>query len=202
RRRRAHFTTDHSAKRRSSPTFNKASAAAAQLIRMYSLLVLCLLPVVYVTASSSPCERGWRYFPVTKSCYKLIDDELPWTVSEFKCLFQGAHHASISSAAENRFVHELAHHGEMWTGAAFFGSSRVYVNSDQTPFGSYANWKDGVEPPMNKNRRCIKMDENGEWFLSCCKRNALAVCEKPAAYSWESTNDLSEFRRAKFFRRA
>lgn len=40
-------------------------------------------------------------------------------------------------------ISELAHHGEMWTGAAFFGSSKVYVNSDQTPFGRYSNWKNG-----------------------------------------------------------
>lgn len=60
--------------------------------------------VVSVVASSS-CEPGWRYFPVTNSCYKLIDDELPWTVAEFKCLFQGAHHVSVDSAAENQFVH-------------------------------------------------------------------------------------------------
>ncbi|RCN32302.1 hypothetical protein ANCCAN_21898 [Ancylostoma caninum] len=68
---------------------------------MYSLLAF--LAVVAVVASSS-CEPGWRYFPVTNSCYKLIDEELPWTVAEFKCLFQGAHHVSVDSAAENQFV--------------------------------------------------------------------------------------------------
>ncbi|RCN32366.1 lectin C-type domain protein [Ancylostoma caninum] len=162
---------------------------------MYSLLAF--LAVVAVVASSS-CEPGWRYFPVTNSCYKLIDEELPWTVAEFKCLFQGAHHVSVDSAAENQFVRELARHGEMWTGAAFFGSSKVYVNSDQTPFGRFTNWKNGVEPPMNRARRCIKMDRDGQWLQSCCKKRSLAVCEKPAMYSWESTNELSEFRRAKF----
>ncbi|KHJ92804.1 hypothetical protein OESDEN_07299 [Oesophagostomum dentatum] len=107
---------------------------------MYSLFAL--LAVIYVVAAG-PCDPGWRYFPVTNSCYKLIEDELPWTVAEFKCLFQGAHHVSVSSAAENQFVHELARHGEMWTGAAFFGAGKVYVNADQTPFGRYSNWKNG-----------------------------------------------------------
>ncbi|VDP13448.1 unnamed protein product [Heligmosomoides polygyrus] len=105
---------------------------------------------VLVVEAASPCPEGWRYFPVTNSCYKLLDDELPWTLAEFKCLFQGAHHASIDSAAENQFVHELARHGEMWTGAAVFGASNVYVNTDQTPYGAYTNWQGGhAAPPLS-----------------------------------------------------
>lgn len=167
---------------------------------MRHTLLALLAAGVYVVEAASPCPEGWRYFPVTNSCYKLLDDELPWTLAEFKCLFQGAHHASIDSAAENQFVHELARHGEMWTGAAVFGASNVYVNTDQTPYGAYTNWQGGVTPPINKARRCVKMDRNGEWFQSCCKKRSLAVCEKRPSYSWELTNDLSDFRRAKFRR--
>ncbi|KAK6019673.1 lectin C-type domain protein [Ostertagia ostertagi] len=162
------------------------------------VVLFCLLALA--VNARSPCSEGWRYFPVTNACYKLIDDELPWTIAEFKCLFQGAHHVSVDNAAENQFVHELARRGEMWTGAAWFGSTPDYVNSDQTPYGRYTNWKSGVTPSLNKARRCIKIGRDGQWFQSCCKKKSLAVCEKPAAYSWESSNDLSEFRRAKFRR--
>ncbi|PIO70280.1 lectin C-type domain protein [Teladorsagia circumcincta] len=167
---------------------------------MIRTVVALLVAGVYAVNARSPCAEGWRYFPVTNACYKLIDDELPWTIAEFKCLFQGAHHVSVDSAAENQFVHELARRGEMWTGAAWFGSTPDYVNSDQTPYGRYTNWKSGVTPSLNKARRCIKIGRDGQWFQSCCKKKSLAVCEKPAAYSWESSNDLSEFRRAKFRR--
>ncbi|WKY12692.1 hypothetical protein Q1695_003916 [Nippostrongylus brasiliensis] len=165
----------------------------------YSVLAL-LATGVYVASAASPCPEGWRYFPVTNKCYKLLDDELPWTIAEFKCLFQGAHHVSVESAAENQFVHELARRGEMWTGAAFFGSTMMYVNSDQAPYGRYTNWKGGITPPLNRARRCIKIDRDGQWFQSCCKKKSLAVCEKHASYSWEATNDLNDFRRAKFRR--
>ncbi|KAE9412768.1 hypothetical protein Angca_010084 [Angiostrongylus cantonensis] len=146
-------------------------------------------------ASVKPCDAGWRYFPHTKSCYKLIDEELPWSAAEYRCLFQGAHHTSIESAAENQFVHELSRRSEMWTGAAYFGNS--YVNSDSKPYGRYTNWKGGITPPMTRARRCIKLDRNGKWFQSCCRKVSLTVCEKPAAYSQESTNNLSGFRRFK-----
>ncbi|KAK6039767.1 lectin C-type domain protein [Cooperia oncophora] len=119
-----------------------------------TVVALLLAGVYAVTAG--PCADGWRYFPVTNTCYKLIDDELPWTIAEFKCLFQGAHHVSIESAAENKFVHELARHGEMWTGAAWFGSSADYVNSDQTPYGRYTNWKGGERKWDEKKREHLQ----------------------------------------------
>ncbi|KAK5969217.1 hypothetical protein GCK32_013564 [Trichostrongylus colubriformis] len=46
-------------------------------------VVALLLAGVYVV-NAGPCAEGWRYFPVTNACYKLIDDELPWTIAEFK----------------------------------------------------------------------------------------------------------------------
>ncbi|KJH42545.1 hypothetical protein DICVIV_11469 [Dictyocaulus viviparus] len=65
---------------------------------------ICIRLVLFADVVAGPCENGWRYFPVTNACYKLMEDELPWSAAEFKCLFQGAHHASIENAAENQFV--------------------------------------------------------------------------------------------------
>uniref|UniRef100_A0A1I7WI29 Secreted protein n=1 Tax=Heterorhabditis bacteriophora TaxID=37862 RepID=A0A1I7WI29_HETBA len=60
-----------------------------------------------------------------------------------------------------------------------------------------------VTLPMNRARRCIKMDQAGFWFQSCCKKKTFAVCEKPAAYevSFDKTTvEQNNFRRVKFFR--
>lgn len=108
----------------------------------------------------------------------FFSENLPWTIAEFKCLFQGAHHVSIDSPEENQFVHELSRWSEIWTGAAFFGKDQHYVNSDGSRYGNFENWKDGRKPPMNRARRCIKMDGNGEWFQSCCKKKTFTICEK------------------------
>ncbi|KJH53781.1 hypothetical protein DICVIV_00212 [Dictyocaulus viviparus] len=92
---------------------------------------------------------------------------------------------------------EISHHGVTWIGAAVFGKSKSYMYSDQSPYGHYANWRGGMIPRINPARRCIKMDRNGYWFQSCCKLRSISVCKKPATL-WESTNDLTEFRRSKF----
>ena len=106
-------------------------------------------------------------------------------------------------AQRNQFVHEVAQHSEIWTGAAYFGKNAVYVNADQSPFGRFENWKTGSRPAMNRARRCIKMDKSGDWFQSCCKKKTWTVCEKKAtgSPSFEDTNEVSDFRKAKFFRR-
>ncbi|KAJ1354467.1 hypothetical protein KIN20_011414 [Parelaphostrongylus tenuis] len=79
--------------------------------------------------------------------------------------------------------------------AAYFGNS--YVNSDHKAYGRYTNWRNGKTPAMNRSRRCIKLDRNGKWFQSCCRKISLSVCKKAAAKSWESTSDLSHFGRFK-----
>ncbi|CAD6196409.1 unnamed protein product [Caenorhabditis auriculariae] len=173
------------------------------------ILSLLIFSASVLAVSASPCpDSSWRYFPTTNSCYKLISENLPWTIAEFKCLFQGAHHVSIESQEENQFVHEVAKHGEIWTGAAFFGKSNVYVNADGSQYGRFTNWKDDRTPSMNRARRCIKMDADGDWFQSCCKKKTFTVCEKKAAYrpsedfesSSDETNNIARRSRARFAR--
>ncbi|CAP29231.1 Protein CBR-CLEC-1 [Caenorhabditis briggsae] len=166
---------------------------------VFTVIALVVSAILIPEALADPCgDSNWRYFPQTNSCYKLIDENLPWTIAEFKCLFQGAHHVSIDSPEENQFVHELSHWSEIWTGAAFFGKDMHYVNSDGSRYGNFENWKDGRKPPMNRARRCIKMDQNGEWFQSCCKKKTYTICEKKAAYSASSysgsNNSVNGFR--------
>lgn len=120
--------------------------------------------------SAYSCENGWRYFPGTRSCYKLINDRNPWSVAELKCLYEGAHHTSISSYEENNFVHgqsnnlplhalslsfsfllsvknfhfsELSQYQEIWLGGAFFGQEYIYTWSDRTPYGLFEQWQAG-----------------------------------------------------------
>ncbi|CAI5452051.1 unnamed protein product [Caenorhabditis angaria] len=151
--------------------------------------LILLVAFFAISGAAQECgDSSWRYFPTTNSCYKLISENLPWTIAEFKCLFQGAHHVSIDSYEENQFVHELSRYSEIWTGAAFFGRDMRYVNSDGTRYGGFENWQSGVKPPLNKARRCIKMDENGEWFQSCCKKKTFTICEKKATSSLYSNN--------------
>ncbi|GMS77901.1 hypothetical protein PENTCL1PPCAC_76, partial [Pristionchus entomophagus] len=152
------------------------------------LATVSTLLIAYVSAN---CDPGWRYLPSTQSCYKLLDDQLPWSVSEIRCLYQGGHHPSITSYEENQFVHETARHQEVWLGAAFFGSDYAYVNSDHTPFGYWEGWEfGGSRPSMNRARRCIKINNRGEWFQSCCKKLAVSVCKKAATPAWGNDNNL------------
>ncbi|PAV76466.1 hypothetical protein WR25_11612 [Diploscapter pachys] len=153
--------------------------------RYSTILLLALAAFAY----GDPCGGSdWKYNPRTNACYKLLREILPWTVAEFKCLFQGAHHASIESWEENQFVSEVAQHMEIWTGAAYFGSSPAYVNSDQKPYGHYINWKNGRTPLMNRARRCIKMNPQGYWFQSCCKKKTYSVCKKAASGAGASSS--------------
>ncbi|CAJ0577103.1 unnamed protein product, partial [Mesorhabditis spiculigera] len=92
----------------------------------------------------------------------------------------GGHQASITSQQENDFVHGLVSYREMFTGGAYFGSNPVYVNSDGRPFSNFENWEDGSRPAMNRARRCIKVNEYGKWFQSCCKQYGATVCKKPS----------------------
>ncbi|CAJ0925281.1 unnamed protein product, partial [Mesorhabditis belari] len=139
------------------------------------------------TVFAATCQPGWKHHSATNSCYKPLQGDLPWTIAEFRCLFQGSHLASITSDEENRFVHGLVGNREMFTGGAYFGSNPVYVNSDGKPFALYENWQEGVRPAMNRARRCIKVDSYGEWFQSCCKQYGRAVCKKPAPRLFSST---------------
>lgn len=43
---------------------------------------------------------------------------------------------------------------------------------------------------MNRARRCIKINDRGDWFQSCCKKLAATVCKKAATPAWGNSNDL------------
>ncbi|CAI4227072.1 unnamed protein product [Auanema sp. JU1783] len=162
-------------------------------------LQLAIVAAAYAGVYGNPCGSGdWKYNPGTNACYKLISDILPWTVAEFKCLFQGAHHVSVHSIEENKFVNEVSQHREIWIGSAYFGRNAVYVNSDQSTYGNFENWIGDKRPTMNRARRCIKMDRSGNWFQSCCKKRTSTVCKKPAL---SRPDHSQEWRRAKFYRR-
>uniref|UniRef100_A0A914D983 C-type lectin domain-containing protein n=1 Tax=Acrobeloides nanus TaxID=290746 RepID=A0A914D983_9BILA len=183
---------------------------------MIQLLFLGLAALGYTALAQNPCGSSeWRYSPHTGKCYRLYQEKIGWTAGEFKCYFQGAHHPSIHNPADNQFVSELARQaGIVWLGAAQYGNSVDYVYSDKTPF-NFENWEIGTRPPVNRGRKCIKVDGNtGKWVQSCCKVPASLICQKNAAFLpgpiveeiseadkvaiGKTSNDI---RRAKFIRR-
>lgn len=76
----------------------------------------------------------------------MFNEKTGWVISEFKCLFMGGHHISIHDAQDNKFVSELARQaGIVWLGALQYGTSKDYQFVDRSPFGSYVNWRGGVQ---------------------------------------------------------
>lgn len=97
-----------------------------------------------------------------------------WKVSEDACQSGGGHLASITTAAENKFVNSLFT-GATWIGIYEPGDENERVWSDGKAV-NYTNW--AVNEPNNgmNNQDCVQMN-GGKWFDIKCNRNRAYVCE-------------------------
>ncbi len=81
------------------------------------------------------CPGEWKLFE--GHCYLLVKKYVNWTEGEKDCKNQGAHLASIHSAAENSFIHSLAPSNNLWIGgtdAAVEVGFTIYVQTVEDPF--------------------------------------------------------------------
>jgi hypothetical protein len=70
-----------------------------------------------VTGSSpgDSCPSGWQEFG--GHCYLLLPKIETWENAEMDCYSKGGHLASVHSAAENAFIHNLQPYAQLWLGA-------------------------------------------------------------------------------------
>jgi len=115
----------------------------------------------------------------TRKCYKLFRDHVLWSEGAINCRYEGGDHVAIHSEEENKFVQNMGS-GEdpIWLGFAIFnGKYREWSDLAQS---SYTNWFDGKNPPFDHSQMCTKMENDGKWHISCCKKSAGYICMKAA----------------------
>jgi len=143
------------------------------------LLVVGLFGVEAVpTKRSQKCSDGWTFFEKTHKCYKLFKEHIRWSDAAVNCRYEGGDHVAIHSEEENKFVQEMTV-GEdpIWLGFAIFnGKFREWSDLSTTDF---TNWHDGKNPPYDHGQMCTKIQADGKWHISCCKKITGYICMKP-----------------------
>ncbi|NWX83502.1 SLBA protein, partial [Nothoprocta ornata] len=101
----------------------------------------------------SKCQKDWISYK--GHCYMLIEKRMTWTQAERACWArrEGSHLTSITSAAENVFLHQLAQRVKetrFWTGGTY-----------QKASGSSLKWADGsltvfIQNPVSSLLRTFK----------------------------------------------
>ncbi|NXA33896.1 SLB protein, partial [Eudromia elegans] len=101
----------------------------------------------------SKCQKGWISYK--GHCYMLIEERMTWTQAERACWArrEGSHLTSITSAAENEFLHNLAQRRKetrFWTGGIY-----------QKASGSSLKWTDGsltvfIQQPVSSLLRTFR----------------------------------------------
>ncbi|NXD11511.1 SL9A protein, partial [Nothocercus nigrocapillus] len=106
-----------------------------------------------VQICQSQCQKGWISYK--GRCYMLIEKRMTWTQAERACWTrrEGSHLTSITSAAENKFLHKLAQRRketQFWTGGTY-----------QKASGLSLKWTDGslpvfIQQPVSSLLRTFK----------------------------------------------
>ncbi|NWJ02355.1 SL3 protein, partial [Crypturellus undulatus] len=101
----------------------------------------------------SQCPKGWISYK--GRCYLLIEKRMTWTQAERACWTrrEGSHLTSITSAAENKFLHKLAQRRKetrFWTGGTY-----------QKASGLSLKWTDGsltvfIQQPVSSLLRTFR----------------------------------------------
>uniref|UniRef100_A0AC34FEH8 C-type lectin domain-containing protein n=1 Tax=Panagrolaimus sp. ES5 TaxID=591445 RepID=A0AC34FEH8_9BILA len=119
------------------------------------------------SASSSPCEEGWKYFAPSKACYHLYNQSEveTWQPAENICISQNSHLASLHSQDEAMFLlsYEEQLGYALWIGLTTDDKGMTWKWSDGTPT-DYMPWRQGFPYPYFDYDTCgllmIESDDN------------------------------------------
>lgn len=127
-----------------------------------------------------PCTEGDERSQdsPTANCYMLFNGLLEWDDARNACaiLGQGAHLATIESAAENNIVDNLAGGSDVWVGGNDQSIEGTFVWVTGEPF-IFTNWAAG-EPNDNGGQDCLQVYGDGSWDDDSCAVSKPYVCER------------------------
>jgi len=163
-------------------------------MRMLSVsLLLCAVTALTAAAPAGDsvvvnmwarCPTGWDGF--SGNCYKYEKEKMDWADAERVCLALGANLASIHSAGENKFIHELilSNAGkpkESWVGGCDAAKNGVWLWSDGSPV-TYTAWGKGQPDNAGDKEHCMHVNwgQKDVWNDATCKTVFPSVCKKPA----------------------
>ncbi|XP_044857563.1 snaclec bitiscetin subunit beta-like [Mauremys mutica] len=136
-----------------------------------------------------PCRDGW--FSNMGQCYKFVQEQNTWAGAESVCqkIAGGGHLTSISNAAQNDFLVNLASYvdkrtTQFWTGGSHQkGSSLSWTDGSQTdfiqrPLSSIFNAIGGLLNSIFNVRICLTLNlgVQGIWDGCDCNKKLSFIC--------------------------
>jgi len=133
--------------------------------------------IITTTAAPAKCAKHWHQFE--SSCYHYEDEPRNWPTANSTCadMHQGAHLATVKSAAENNFVNQLSIKLQTRLSSAswiWLGGYRIYDGNVSGPWNwlwvdgsnwKYANWKSNQPDNDGDNEYNVfsNVFEDGVW---------------------------------------
>ncbi len=131
---------------------------------------------------SLPCGIGMgaaaaTLSPTDGACYLFYSDAMSWNAAEEYCQTRGGHLATISDAAENGALYNIAYHngGSIWIGFSDETEEGSYYWTDGSPV-TYTNWNTW-EPNGWESENCSQLLNTGRWNDLRCDTRTPFVCE-------------------------
>jgi len=127
--------------------------------------------------ASKPCETygGTVYLG---HCYWISPTLVNEAAAKAYCIAEGAHLVTISTAAENKFVWDLATGLSRWIGLeattpTMLKTAYKWVNGEPKPF---ENWASGEPSGFGA---CVRMvPTSGLWQTRACENTIAVTCER------------------------
>ncbi|XP_068787333.1 snaclec bitiscetin subunit beta-like [Struthio camelus] len=135
----------------------------------------------------SLCQEGWISYK--GRCYMFVQKRMTWSQAEKSCWTkrEGSHLTSITSAAENEFLHKLAQRQketQFWTGGTYQkglslkwtdGSLTTFI---QRPLSSLLTSVRRLVNNLLNIKFCLTLDigGQGEWGSSACSKRLPSIC--------------------------
>ncbi|XP_022111926.1 alpha-N-acetylgalactosamine-specific lectin-like [Acanthaster planci] len=148
-----------------------------------SLVLTAVVSTVFASCGPFLCPPGYTKWQT--NCYKLFDEVKNWAAAEQRCVADGAHLASVHSAAENNFVNQMALQGtaggqETWIGLNDLQTENSFVWTDGSPI-DYTNWELDEPNDFYPGEDCSHLNHvasNGEWNDFYCDQEFRFICKK------------------------
>ncbi|CAM4371493.1 unnamed protein product, partial [Lepidochelys olivacea] len=139
-----------------------------------------------------PCQDGW--VSNMGQCYKFVQEQNTWADAECQRIAEGGHLTSISNAAQNDFLVNLASYADkrttqFWTGGSHQkGTSLRWTDGSlpnfiQRPLSSIFNAIGGIFNHIFNVRICLTLNlrVQGKWDGCNCNKKLSFICSyKPS----------------------
>lgn len=150
-------------------------------------LVLVALVSTVIAGCGPSCPDG--YLNWEDDCYKLYDVAKKWNAAEQHCVADGAHLASVHSAAEDHFLNLLSQQGSAgnkhtWIGFNDRQAEGTYGWTDGSPV-DYSNWHSGEPNDYDSREDCVELnffELDGTWNDHFCSEQHRFICKMPPSY--------------------